>query len=446
MMRAGQGSVRQHRSGVGFTLVLVLAPLGAACSASDETQLLDGEQGFEAPAAARPAASPSGARAPPARPVATPSDVDNGADALAGDESAVEAADDTFAWQLPQGFPRPLVPDDNPMSVEKVELGRHLFYDERLSGNQTMSCASCHEQRLAFSDGRAVARGSTGEATPRNAMSLANVAYAPTLTWSHPYLGSLERQAQVPMFGDAPVELGLRSQAELEQRLAEVAEYQELFARAFPEEQAPITLLNVTRALASFERSLISGNSPFDAWIYGRDDAALSESALRGYALFNSEKLECFHCHLSFNFTDQVVYQGQAFASAPFHNTGLYDIDGRGGFPEPNTGIYEVTRDPGDMGKFKAPTLRNIAVSAPYMHDGSIATLSEVLDHYAAAGRTISEGEYAGDGSKNPHKDPLLRGFTLTDQERADVLAFLDSLTDRAFLEDPDFADPWPAP
>jgi cytochrome c peroxidase len=330
------------------------------------------------------------------------------------------------------------------MTVAKVELGRRLFYDVRLSQNETQSCATCHEQRLAFTDGLAVSRGSTGEHTPRGSMSLANVAYAATLTWAHPYMTSLERQAQVPMFGDDPVELGLTSQAMIEERLQTSAPYPELFGRAFPDEDAPVTLLNVTRALASFERTLISGRSPFDRWLHDGDPEAISEEARRGYGLFNSEKLECYHCHGGFDMTDHVVDRSNPFPTTVFHNTGLYNIDGRGAYPAPNTGIQAVTENPRDMGKFKAPTLRNVAITAPYMHDGSIGTLSEVLDHYAAGGRTITSGALAGVGSVNPGKSNLLLGFTLSDQERADVLAFLESLTDRAFLEDPAFADPWP--
>ena len=127
-----------------------------------------------------------------------------------------------------------------------------------------------------------------------------------------------------------------------------------------------------------------------------------------------------------------------------FHNTGLYNLDGSGAFPEPNTGVYDVTRDPADMGKFKAPTLRNIALTAPYMHDGSIGTLSEVLDHYAAGGRTISDGPYAGVGSDSPLISELVRGFELSAQERADFIAFLESMTDPEFLQNPNLSNPWP--
>jgi cytochrome c peroxidase len=350
-----------------------------------------------------------------------------------------------YDWQLPPGFPEPAVPADNPMTPEKVELGRHLFYDEQLSGNGTQSCASCHAQVRAFTDGLARARGSTGEMHPRSSMSLGNVAYASTLTWANPLLRDLERQALIPIFGDAPVELGLIEQSELEARLGENDVYHALFEQAFPEQASPITANNAMKALASFERTLITGDSPFDRYQYLGDVAALSEAALRGFALFSGERLECFHCHLGFNLSDHTNYADKAFFDQPFHNTGLYNLDGEGAFPEPNRGVYEITGEPGDMGRFKAPSLRNVAVTAPYMHDGSIETLSEVLEHYAAGGRAINEGPYRGDGSKSPLKSSLIGGFDLSERERDDVLAFLESLTDQAFLHDERFSNPWPA-
>lgn len=365
----------------------------------------------------------------------------------AGDHSAAGEAPipvDLYDWQLPPGFPKPSVPVDNPMTAEKVELGRHLFYDERLSDNETQSCASCHQQALAFTDGLATAVGSTGEVHPRGSMSLGNVAYASTLTWANPLFRDLERQALVPIFSDAPVELGLREQSVLEERLAEVDVYRELFAQAFPEQASPITANNAMKALASFQRTLITGNSPFDQYQYRGDKSAMSESALRGFALFSGERLECFHCHLGFNLSDHTNYADKAFFSQPFHNTGLYNLDGSGAFPEPNRGVFEISGEPRDMGRFKAPSLRNVAVTAPYMHDGSIATLSDVLDHYAAGGRTLEEGPYQGDGSRSPLKSNLIQGFKLSDDQRVDVLAFLESLTDEEFLSDERFSNPWP--
>jgi cytochrome c peroxidase len=352
--------------------------------------------------------------------------------------------EERYAWDLPPGFPEPVVPEGEPMSEAKVTLGRFLFYDVRLSGNQTQSCASCHDQALAFTDGLARGVGSTGEVHPRGAMSLANVAYSPLLTWANPLLDSLEEQALLPLFGETPVELGLAGrEEELLARLADDPDYPARFAEAFPRDPDPISVANVVRAIAAFQRTLLSGNSPYDRYTYQGDDEALSPAAQRGRDLFNSDRLECFHCHGGFAFTDTVRHDGSTEAEVAFHNTGLYNIDGRGGYPAPNRGVMEVTGELRDMGHFRAPTLRNIAVTAPYMHDGSIATLEEVLDHYEAGGRTILEGPYAGIGAESPLKNVFLHGFVLTDDERADLLEFLRSLTDEEFLRDPRFSDPF---
>jgi cytochrome c peroxidase len=332
------------------------------------------------------------------------------------------------------------------MTPEKVELGRHLFYDTRMSLNQTVSCATCHQQALAFTDGRALSIGGTDERHPRSAMSLANVAYAPVLTWANPTQRKLEAQALVPMFGEDPVEMGLAGyETHLLVRLALVPEYQALFAAAFPGEKNPFSLLNITRALASFQRTLLSGRSPYDQYRTGENPSALSESAKRGEALFFDERSECFHCHGGFNFTETVDYIGKGFVEIEFHNTGLYNLGDDGAYPAPNTGVHAVTEDPEDMGRFKAPSLRNIALTAPYMHDGSLATLDAVLAHYEAGGRTIATGEHQGVGAQNPRKSSFVKGFTLTPQERADLKAFLESLTDPSFITDPRFANPWPS-
>lgn len=351
-----------------------------------------------------------------------------------------------YEWDLPQGFPRPRVPADDPMSAAKVELGRFLFYDVRLSGNQTQACGSCHRQEIAFTDGLPVSMGSTGDSTPRGSMSLANIAYVPELTWANPALVALEDQALVPMFGERPVELGLSGMEDVlveRLRTSSDPDYRAMFAAAFPGDAEPITITNVVRAIASFERTMLSGDSPYDRYTYGADRTAMSESALRGRDLFFSERLECFHCHGGFAFTDSVTHEGQPLPEGGYHNNALYNIDGRGAYPDGNRGLYEHTMDPRDMGRFRAPTLRNIALTAPYMHDGSIATLDEVLDHYAAGGRTIGSGPYAGIGSDSPLKSVFLHGFELTPEERADVLAFLNALTDETFVTDPRLSDPF---
>ena len=226
------------------------------------------------------------------------------------------------------------------------------------------------------------------------------------------------------------------------------------------------------QALASFQRTLVSGNSPFDRYALGVDDNAISPAAVRGSNLFfEDERVECFHCHAGFNLSTSVDHVGKV-AERPFHNNALYNLDCEGFdmpkldllwcettppstqcdgtgpqaigcYPPDNAGVYDITHNSEDIGRFKAPTLRNIAVTAPYMHDGSIATLEEVIEHYAAGGRTIADGAYAGVGADSPTRGQFIVGFDLTQRQKDDLLAFLLSLTDDEFLTNPRFADPF---
>ena len=350
----------------------------------------------------------------------------------------------SYAWRLPDWAPEPVVPADNPMTEAKVELGRRLFYEKRLSINNAMSCATCHQQALAFTDGKAVAVGTTGELHPRTTMTLTNVAYLPILTWANPNQPALERQALTPIFGDHPVEMGMAGQEKvLFERLNADSRYRRLFRHAFSEQKGEISLSTITKAIASFQRSLISLRSPYDRFRYGSDPNAISLSAKRGEALFFSERLECYHCHAGFTFNDNQQHKRLAFFEIGYHNNALYNVDGVGSYPKNNPGVAEFTGRAEDVGKFRTPTLRNIGLTAPYMHDGSIATLEEVLRHYAAGGRTIDEGENRGVGAKNPNKSPLIAGFQLSKDEIADVVAFLHSLTETEFVTDSRFADPF---
>ena len=365
---------------------------------------------------------------------------------LAASGLLLGAAPAGWQWALPAWVPPPAVPADNPMSVAKVELGRHLFHDTRLSANGAMSCASCHDQARAFTDGQAVSKGVTGEVGTRSAMSLANVAYLPVLTWQNPQLTSLEVQALIPLFGEHPVEMGLAGR---EQQLFAMfksdATYRRLFAQAFPAEAgqgeaALYSLSTLTKALASFQRSLLSFDSPYDRYRYGGQKSALSAAAKRGEELFFGEKLECYHCHGGFNFTDNLKHARTPFPEVGFHNTGLYNEDGKGAYPKASPGIVEFTGEPRDAGRFRTPSLRNVAVTAPYMHDGSISTLSDVLrTHYARAGRAVHAGRAA-----NPLRSESIAGFEISETEIADVVAFLESLTDERFLSEPRHRSPWP--
>ena len=355
-------------------------------------------------------------------------------------------AGDDYRWNIPAVIPAPLVPADNPMTEAKVNLGRYLFYDKRLSANGTIACATCHQQAHAFSDPRVVPVGVTGEKHPRHAMRLVNVAYLPVLTWANPNMRALESQALVPMFGEHPVEMGLAGrEKQLLTMLKADARYQRLFAEAFPNQSDAISLATVTRALSSFERALLSFDSPYDRYRYGHQPDAISAAAKRGEELFFGERIDCAHCHGGINFTDNVAHVKLRAPEIAFHNTALYNIGGTGAYPHDNRGIEEITERPDDMGKFRTPSLRNIAAGGPFMHDGSVKTLEEAVDHYAAGGRTIASGPYAGVGSKSPLRDVQLRGFKITPQERSDLVAFLQSLTDEKFLHDPRFSDPFAA-
>ena len=358
-----------------------------------------------------------------------------------GAELATDGSSD-FQWDLPSWVPKPIVPSDNPMSVAKVELGRALFYEPRLSATGDFSCATCHVQALAFTDGRKTSPGATGQFHHLNSMSLTNVAYNSVQTWANPLMQHLEQQMLIPLFGEDPIELGMAGkELELLAMLQDEPAYLAQFESAFDEAE-PISVRNITQAIAAFERTLVSFNSPYDRYRYGGDRTAISDSAKRGEALFTSERMECFHCHGGLNFSDSARHERSGFTEIAFHNTGLYNLDDSGAYPPGNTGVAEVTLDPNDMGRFRAPTLRNIALTAPYMHDGSIGSLSEVIDHYAAGGRTIQAGPHAGVGSENPLKSSFIKGFSITAPEKQDLIAFLGSLTDRTFVTNPAFAGP----
>jgi len=358
-----------------------------------------------------------------------------------------------YQWQIIEGFPKPQLPENNEMTQAKVNLGRIIFYDKNLSANQTQSCESCHRQAFAFGENIAHSIGSTGESHRRNAPALVNIAYNKTLTWAHDGLTSLERQILLPMFGESPIELGITGNEEEVLSRFKTDDYLALFEQAFPEQEVSYDL--IVKSLASFVRSLISLKSPFDQYAYANDDNAISQSALRGMKLFFSERLECHHCHGGFNFTQSTSHEKQLIDRRPFHNTGLYNVkfdnknresissDVKGtGYPNDDIGLAEISLQPKDNGRFRAPTLRNIAVSSPYMHDGSMANLSEVLDFYAAGGRNITMGKNQGDGRLNPLKSAFIKGFEMTEQDKLDLIAFLETLTDQHFLTNPRLSKP----
>jgi cytochrome c peroxidase len=335
---------------------------------------------------------------------------------------------DTYQWHLPRGLPVPRVPADNPITQVKIDLGRRLFYDTRLSGNGNYACATCHQQSFAFTDGLAHAVGSTGAEHPRSTMTLTNVAYNLTYGWADPGLRTLEAQMLVPMFNEHPIELGIKGrELEIVARFSSDRAMAAAFGSAFPDEPTPVSLQSIVKAIASFERTLVSADSPFDRYLYRDDKSAMSTAALRGKDLFFSTALGCSECHTSFNLSGPVIFERATPVEPLFHNTGLYNVNGHGAYPERDHGLIDRTHKAGDMGRFRAPTLRNIAVTAPYMHDGSIETLEAAIDHYASG------------GIKSPVKSKRLKGFSITAEQRKDLVAFLESLTDKSFLTNPTF-------
>ncbi len=356
-----------------------------------------------------------------------------------------------YKWSLPAGFPTPVVPSENPMSQEKVDLGRFLFYDKKLSGNEQQACGSCHLQRLAFTDGRAVGVGSTGESHPRNSQGLANVAYFTKLTWNNPNMNTLEVQSRAPLFGTTPIELGLTNDDYL-QKLKSDSRYKQLFEKAFGAGDDKFTEQNVRFAIASFQRTMISGNSPFDKYAYQNQKTALTASQIRGMNIFNGEIAECFHCHGGVMFADSIQHTNTSTQEIFYHDNANKSTTEYQALSDNQKGLYELTLKSSDIGKFRAPSLRNIALTYPYMHDGSFdcspankpadrtqysdacatEALGKVIDHYMS-------------GGKNPsNKDTtFIRPFSLTSQEKTDLINFLKSLTDETFLTNTSLSNPF---
>lgn len=361
------------------------------------------------------------------------------------------------------GLPADVAPPPQPLGVcitpERVALGRRLFYDQRLSRDNNQSCATCHIQRLGFTDGLARSRGSTGEIHPRNSQGLANAGYFTSLTWFNPELNRFDNQALIPFFSEnTPTTIEELAISGMEwvvtRRLKDDPRYPAMFVAAFPtrdlspdsdpDEVAKIMhISHIARALAAFQATLVSYRSAYDR-------GELSASARRGLALFDSmERTGCRNCHSGPSLNLDAGENG----TLNFHNVGLYNLGPHGDYPDhflhgpriaprQTQGLFLVTRKPDDRGKFRTPSLRNVAVTGPYMHDGSIATLAGVIDHFNAGGRLIAGGPLAGDGRRNPNKDPGVRALNLSAAERADLLEFLKSLTDECFLTDPRFSDP----
>lgn len=309
---------------------------------------------------------------------------------------SVESAKNDYHLNLPLGLDEFAIeiPKDNPLTKEKIALGRELYFDPRLSVDGTVSCASCHNPKLAFTDGQKASIGIRGQIGRRSAPTIINRVFSRAQFWDGRAL-SLEEQAKGPIVN--PIEMGNKNHNEVVKRLRYIKGYREDFKRALGTNE--FTIEHIAKAIASFERTVVSGNSPFDKFESGGDEKAISDSAKRGLGIFR-DKGRCSECHAGFNFTDE-----------KFHNTGA-GMDK----PNPDLGRYEQTKKEEDKGAFKTPTLREIARTGPYMHDGSLKTLEEVVNFYDKG------------GIKNPNLDKEMKPLNLTDEERRDLVEFLKTL------------------
>jgi cytochrome c peroxidase len=309
---------------------------------------------------------------------------------------AAQATQGEYKLKIPFGLEETavVIPADNPLTTEKVELGRALFFDKRLSQDNTIACASCHLAKFAFTDGRPVSTGIRGQKGGRSAPASFNRVFSSAQFWDG-RAETLEMQSVGPFTN--PIEHGFANYDVMRAKMMKIAGYRKLFKQVFGEED--ITIDNVGKAIASFQRTVLSGNSPADRFDQGQEAGAIPEAAQKGLLLFR-DKARCTKCHSGFNFTDE-----------KFHNLGLGWDDNK-----VDLGRYMVTKNAEDIGAFKTPTLREIARSGPYTHDGRFKTLEEVVDFY-------NKG-----GVKNPHQDPLILPLELTDQEKGDLVQFLRTL------------------
>ncbi|MDH5655240.1 MAG: cytochrome-c peroxidase [Spirochaetia bacterium] len=350
---------------------------------------------------------------------------------------------EAYSFSIPETLPPPVIPDDNCINEAKVSLGRMLFYEKKLSRNENGSCSTCHIQRFAFSDNRSRAKGTTGMIHPRNTPGLANAGHLKALTWSAPLLGRLQNQAINPLFSadgsESIVELGIgRMEDIVIRRLREDQKYNPLFKKAFGDPE--ITFPRIAKALEAFQLTFISFQSDYDT-------GNMSPSALRGQKVFQNSG--CTNCHSGILFNEPASMKNTYDL---FKNIGLYNIGGKGDYPDyrlhgraalkMTQGLYSQSGNPADRGRFRIPSLRNLAYTAPYMHDGSIPTLNGVVEHFNAGGRNIKTGPFKGDGRENPLKDPAISPLNLSRTEKEDLLSFLLALSDFCFTVNPEFSDP----
>jgi cytochrome c peroxidase len=330
----------------------------------------------------------------------------------------------------------------NPFSAAKAALGRYFFYDRRMSVNQAKSCSSCHDPAFSFTDGYRRSIGAMGDNVQHNAPALINIVFKKYLTAADSTLHFPEQQISNPMFHNKPVELGWQGNEEVIMlRLKKDSLYQRQMPLLFSGKE-PFSLQNVQACISSFIKTIVSFNAPYDRYTYHKDSMALSASQVNGMKLFFSDRLHCSSCHGGINFSTPALVDKDG-TDQYYQNTGLYNIDGTGAYPANDRGLMECTKQSRDMGKYRVASLRNLAFTAPYLHDGTAADLGAVIDLYKNGGRNIATGMNQGDGRKNPYKNPLLQGFVLAEQEKKDLIGFLLSLSDSSVCNNPSYSNPF---
>lgn len=330
----------------------------------------------------------------------------------------------------------------NQTTDNQVTLGRYLFFDRRLSVNNTRSCGTCHNPEFAFTDGYKRSLGAYADLHQRNTQPLFNLLHLKYLTSADSSLHFAEQQMINPLYSQHPVEMGMTgNEKSILRKIRDDTLYKTLFQKAFPGQQEAVTIENIVGAISRFVYTIRSFQSPYDAYLNG-DSNVLSTEAKRGMQLFFSERLQCSRCHGGFNFSTPSItnLQGDTLF---FFNTGLYNVKDSSQYPDYDQGLYQYTKQPFDMGAFRVPTLRNLAFTGPYFHDGSAATLEEVIAVYEHGGRFVAKGIYKGDGRKNINKHPLIAGFSLNSQQRKDLVSFLLHLSDSSVITNPAYANPF---
>lgn len=319
---------------------------------------------------------------------------------------------------------------------QQTDLGRYLFYDIRISWNQSKSCGTCHNPNFSFTDGYKRSLGIYADVLQRNTAPLFNLSELKYLTVADSNIKTLIRQIDNPLFNEHPLEMGVRGH---ENEILERFKRDKFYKLQFEKLKMSINWQNIKLTITKFVNSLKSYQSPYDQYLKGT--YTMTDQQKRGMNLFYSDSLACSKCHSGINFSEP-TFLNKNNKVEYYYNTGLYNVNEKNEYPQYDTGLSQVTHNQEDMGKFRVPSLRNLTFTAPYYHDGSAESLMEVIRNYERGGRLINNGQYKGDGFYNRYKHPLIKGFNLTTSDRISLVKFLETLSDTNFIHNTKYQDP----